>query len=139
MAYKIKNTKTAKRRANRTRKKKSLVKRKQNKKARNLLRLRLRKFSKSKAKTRKQYGGDFNQNELLRLKETLKNLQLTDKEISEMVEKLNLSSQQNAGDKFSGLIEQLTSGTFRNKNDIMTWILDIGNAFEEDVTTDDES
>jgi hypothetical protein len=139
MAYKIKNTKTAKRRANRTRKKKSLVKRKQNKKARNLLRLRLRKFSKSKAKTRKQYGGDFNQNELLQLKETLKNLQLTDKEISEMVEKLNLSSQQNAGDKFSGLIEQLTSGTFRNKNDIMTWILDIGNAFEEDVTTDDES
>jgi hypothetical protein len=96
---------------------------------------RTRKFRKNK----KQYGGDFNSEEIEELKAILRDRNLfTEDEISQIIKKINLSAQRFAGPHFEQIKDHFINGQFRDKEDFMNWIDEAHGELEEKVETDTE-
>ncbi len=62
----------------------------------------------------------------------------SEKEISDIVEKMNLSSQFFTGPYFSQLTVKMADENFRNKEEFMKWLNDLFPKLEENVETDVE-
>ena len=118
---------------------KTTLRRKQSRKGKKTLKRKQSKKVRKFIKTAKQYGGDFNEQEIQILRQELQNMNFfTDNDITEIIKKLNLSSQRFAGPDFQQLIDQIQPGHFSDKEDFMDWLKDVGDEQEEQVETDKE-
>lgn len=90
-------------------------------------------------KVKKQLGGNFNDKEIIQIKQILKERDMfTEDDINEIVEKLNLSSQRFTGPYFIQLTDQLSEGSFADKKDFFDWLNKTHTLQEESVETDNE-
>jgi glutathionyl-hydroquinone reductase len=92
--------------------------------------------------TKKMYGGKFNKNEKVILKETLtsiwkkSNETITKHELKEIMKQLDDGSQQFSGKQLQQLTSQIAP---LNKEQFEIWVREIYPLFVEDVETDYES
>ena len=90
-------------------------------------------------KNKKQYGGDFNPEEIEEFKAILRDkYTFTEDEMSQIIKKLNLSSQQFAGPYFDQIKDHFIHGEFRDKQHLIDWINYAHGELEERVETDPE-
>ena len=87
-------------------------------------------------KIKKQYGGKFNPQEKEILNSKLREIGFNDIEISEIMDELDLGSQQFAGDNLKQLTSQIQG---MNKEEFKLWLEEQYPFFVEDVETDYES
>jgi hypothetical protein len=85
---------------------------------------------------KKHYGGMFNPEEKVVLVAKLREIGFNNDELPEIMEKLDLGSQQFAGDNLRQLISQIEG---MNKENFKQWLEDQYPFFVEDVETDYES
>jgi hypothetical protein len=87
-------------------------------------------------KMKKQHGGMFNSEEKVFLVAKLREIGFNNDELPEIMEKLDLGSQQFAGDNLKQLISQIQG---MNKEQFKLWLEEQYPFFVEDVETDYES
>ena len=88
-----------------------------------------------KRRTKTQYRGDYNTNQIKLIKNRFRELDFNESEINNFLIELNRSSQFFADD-MNKLLEQMTNFTSDNKDEVRNWVEEMGKISDNDNFTD---